>query len=168
MFFSTVFWFFFVHINMEAIVGDLQWLYCTISLRTSLDFWSLWTSSAILSSILWNFLKGRFDQQLLTALSLFLFLEAKQINSRPADGYDDESYDDDHVDHFLNADQKRLGPTPGHYFSYLIVETTFSPERSTWRSDTTTAPPRLLKARRVERYDAILWNTNHWEPPCGG
>ena len=48
-------------------------------MRTSCDFWSLWTSSAILSSVLWNFLKGRFDQLLLTALSLFFFLEAKQI-----------------------------------------------------------------------------------------
>ena len=152
MFFSTLFWFFFVHISsVEVIVGDLQRLYCT-----SLDFRILWTPAA--------FFFGEFSwrNNLITCFSLHLlfpFLEAKQIQGQQTVTTMRATTMTMSIT-FSTQTRRDLG-RPLDTISLIWLSR--QPLHQSGALGSTTAPPRLLK-RDVERYDAILGNTNHQEP----
>ena len=96
--------FFFVHVSLEPLVGDLQHLlplagsyfHCIQVFETS-----------------WR-------NDLIACFSLnFLCTSGTRTDSGPTDGDNDEGEDDEHVHHLLDTGEERLGTTPGHHFSCL-------------------------------------------------
>ena len=104
--------FFFVHVSLEPLVGDLQHLlplagsyfHCIQVFETS-----------------WR-------NDLIACFSLnFLCTSGTRTDSGPTDGDNDEGDDDEHVHHLLDTGEERLGTTPGHHFFFFIFESTVPP-----------------------------------------
>ena len=127
--------FFFVHVSLEPLVGDLQHLlplagsyfHCIQVFETS-----------------WR-------NDLIACFSLnFLCTSGTRTDSGPTDGDNDEGDDDEHVHHLLDTGEERLGTTPGHHFFFLIFESTVPPPppETSITGGTTTALATFTNSKR--------------------